>query len=303
MENNYIQNLYVPSLDEFNYLCSVNWYEKKDNKTNSVLCYDIYDILYPNFDNIINIDTKKLPIVIKFDEKEKDVMFNDLKNKAKSISNNVYTQDDAIKNGEHVYNFVFSNLTKELLNKNVFFKPKKSDYEEVKEKLSQINKKIVTINGRALGGSRDFGRNNNFKKLIIRLISEGFYVINCTIPKPELSINSENYLELDSQEISSYSRNIAYFLNSDCLISVSNAGGINNHLSTQSNIILFGDGGWVDNKDFGYMGDSLYSASQKFKPTFKTVDYDEIVEIIKTLERPKNILFFDETKIKSLYEG
>lgn len=288
-------NIYIPSLDEFNYLCSVNWHN--NDNVNKVVCYDIYDVLYPNFDQIISIKTSKDPIVINFNETEKGQLFNELKNKARMISDNILEQKDVIINGEHVYNFVFSNLTREILSGNCFFKPKKSDYEYVKNKLSHINKKIVTINGRILGLSRDFGRNNNFKQLIKRLLDEGFYVINCTIPNPQLNINSEDYIEIDSQEISSYSRNIAYFLNSDCLISVSNAGGINNHLSTQSNIILYGEGGWVDNVKFGYKNESLYSASQKIKPTFKTSNYDEIIEIIKTLEKPKNVLFFDETKI------
>ena len=111
------------------------------------------------------------------------------------------------------------------------------------------------------------------------------------------NFDTESYAELLEEEIQDYSKNVSYFLNSDCLISVADSGGITNHICTGANIILFGDGGWVDNPEFGYESKSLYDVSKSFKPTFHANNNTEVLDILLNLEKPKEVKFFDEDKI------
>lgn len=135
--------------------------------------------------------------------------------------------------------------------------------------------------------------------LIKFLISKNIYVINCTIPTPHFNslISSNSYVEIDKNELYDYSKNISYFLNSNCLISVANSAGITNHICSKSNIILYKEGGWVDNPDFGYENKSLFDISKEIKPTYHLNNFEDIYNTIQKLERPTNISFFDESKI------
>ena len=201
--------------------------------------------------------------------------------------------------GVHVYEFTFSSLCSDMLQrKQELFLPKKKDYLYVKKKFNNIDKKIVCINGRNLYGNRAM-RNNTFFDLIKFLIENDFFIVNCTLPQPQFTNNfiKETYIEISEDELLDYSINVSYFLNSNYLISIANSGGITNHICTKSNIILFGEGGWVDNPKFGSNNKSIYDVSKELKPTYKTNNFDEIKNIINNSSRPDNINFFDESKI------
>ena len=229
----------------------------------------------------------------------KSYIFNELKNEATKYTNSCLTQSDLDTKNLHIYEFMFNNLAKDLyLSSQELYKPKINDYLYVKNKLSNIDKKIVTINGRNLKGDRS-GKNYLMNNLIKFLLSKDFFVINCTIPNPNLNntLKSDSYLEIDKDELYDYSKNISYFLNSNCLISVANSAGITNHICSKTNVVILGEGGWVDNPKFGYNNQSLFEISNKIKPTYALNNFDNIFDVLQNLEKPKDILFFNESKI------
>jgi hypothetical protein len=291
--------IYIQTLDEFNYTSSVNFFKREEGIT-SVICLPGFEILFYNFDKILISKTKfDKYILLSNDIKLKERSTYLLKKEASNYSNYILSQNDLETKSMHIYEFVFSSLAKDMAEKKeCLYKPKKNDYEYVKQKFFNINKKIITINGRNLNGERSF-RNNNLKNLIDFLIEKNYFVVNCTMPSPsfEKKYSPENYLEIPEEELCDYSKNISYFLNSDCLISVSDSGGITNHICTNSNLILYGRGGWVDNPDFGFNNKSLYDISKEIKPTYISDDFEEIDFLLKKMEKPKNISFFDENKI------
>lgn len=300
--------IFIQTLDEFNYTSSPNFFEKSEDS--SILCLPGFEILFYNFNKIIVSNTQHTPgILTSSDVQEKEKLFYLLSEEAKQYSTNLksthhITTDQT--GGKLIYDFVFNNLAMELETKNAeLYLPKKKDYEFVKEKLKNVSKKIVTINGRNLGPERDFGRNNSFFDLINFLISNNFFVVNCTLPSPIFShiFDKDSYLEILEDELYDYSRNVAYFLNSNCLVSVSNSGGITNHICTKTNLIIFGSGNyqdnqrWVDNPKYGFNNKSLFEISKKIKPTHMTQDFEIIKDVINSLDKPSDIKFFDENKI------
>lgn len=291
--------LFTQSLDEFNSTSCVNFFSDKYLNP-SVLCLSGFEIMFYNFNKIIVSKLQNTSgILLSSDINLKINIDKKLKEETLNYTDSLANQPELDLNNMHVYKFMFSSLAKDMYNKSTeLYKPKKDDYYFVKDKLKNIDKKIVTINGRNLNGDR-VSRNNSLFELISFLISKGYYVINCTIPNPLFNnhFSSNSYVEIDATELFDYSRNISYFLNSDCLITVSNAAGVTNHICTKSNMILYGEGGWVDNPEFGFNGSSLYDISRNIKPTYKTSDFEQIYSIIETLNKPEDISFFDETKI------
>lgn len=296
-----VDRIFVQSIDEFNYISSVNFYTKNEQKT-GVLCLKGFEILFYNFDKIYVYHKKIGDLLLSPDVEEKLALFEVIKERAERITDSVYTQFELDTGETHIYQYTFQSLSRDMFErKEPLYLPKESDYLFVKERFKDIDKKIITINGRNLGGDRA-GRNNTLIETIKLLVDSGFYVVNCTIPNPMFTenFNEESYIELTEEEIQDYSKNISYFLNSDCLISVANSGGITNHICTASNVIMIGEGGWVDNAEFGFEGKSLETISRDIKPTFHVHDNTEIIEILSGLERPKNVKFFNEDKINYL---
>lgn len=294
-----METLFIQSIDEFNSTSCVNFFGEKYLNP-SILCLSGFEIMFYNFNKII---TSKLQnsigvLLLPYNEFKINI-YDELKKEALNYTESPLNYSNLDFNGKHIYQFMFSSLAKDMYNKSTeLYKPKKDDYYFVKNKLKNIDKKIVTINGRNLNGDRA-SRNNSLIELISFLLSKNYYVINCTIPNPLFNdyFSSNSYLEIDTTELFDYSRNISYFLNSDCLITVSNAAGVTNHICTKSNIVLYGQGGWVDNPKFGFNGSSLYDISRSIKPTYKTSDFEHIHSLIETLNKPEDISFFDETKI------
>jgi hypothetical protein len=293
------KNIFIQSLDEFNYTSSVNFFTKTENPT-SVLCLPGFENMFYNFDNIKVSSIKNTEgLLLSSDVVLKSDIYELLKNEALFYSNKLFTQSDINTENKHIYEFMFNSLSKDMLTySSELYKPFKKDYEDVKKRLSGITKKIVTINGRNLSGDRS-NRNNFLFTLIEFLLSNNFFVINCTIPNVNLysKFNSDSYLEINEFELYNYSKNISFFLNSDCLISVGNSAGITNHICTKTNLILYGEGGWVDNVNFGYKNQSLYEISKNIKPTFISTDFNHINEILSSINRPNNVSFFNENKI------
>lgn len=300
--------LFIQQIDEFNYTSVINFCKDKNGSMNdsAVLCLPGFEVMFYNFDKII---TSKLQnasgILYLSDLVVKKKLYEDLKQEAEKYSNQYNILSDVqflVSNymgGEHVYEFVFRSLSLDmLLKQRELYKPKKEDYELVKSQLSHISKKIVTINGRNLEGNRA-GRNNTFFDLIKFLTDNGCFVVNCTLPNPKFNsyFNDDSYLEVDEKELFGYSKNISYFVNSDCLISISDAGGITNHLCTKSNIILYGPGPCVNDANFGAENKSQYEISKEFKQTFVETDFKEILDIVNNINRPSDVSFFDESKI------
>jgi len=296
-----VDRIFVQTLDEFNYTSSVNFYKKNNQKT-GVICLKGFEILFYNFDKIYVYNKNVGDLLLSPNIDNKIEISDIIKERAERISESVYTQFDLDTGETHIYQYTFQSLARDMFEKKEpLYLPKESDYLFVKERFKDINKKIITINGRNLGGDRA-GRNNTLIETIKLLVGAGYYVVNCTIPSPMFTenFNKENYIELTEEEIQDYSKNISYFLNSDCVISVADSGGITNHICTGANIILIGEGGWVDNVEFGFNGKSLEEISREIKPTFHVHDNSEILEILSGLERPKDVKFFNEDKINYL---
>ena len=285
--------VYLPQTDEFNYISSINFYGDKEENS-AVVCISGMEILYNNFDKIIQYTPKKNDTLLSPNITDKNIIWDEMKLLGLRYSNNVVPYSD-LNITKHVYSFTFSSLASEMLNSGVeIIKPRERDYLLIKDKLKGINKRIVTINGRNL--NRNEHRNNLLTDVIVFLLKNDCYVINCTMSQPNLDLG-DSYIEIGMDELSDYSVNISYFLNSNLTISVADSGGITNHICTKANMVLYGCGGWVDSPTFGVDGMSLFDISKTIKPTFKTIDLAEILNIVNTSEKPSNISFFDENKI------
>ncbi len=294
-----MESLFIQSIDEFNSTSCVNFFNEKYLNP-SVLCLPGFEIMFYNFNKIIISKLQNTSGVLLLNYGEFKINIdNELKKEALNYNGSPLNYLHLDLNNTHIYKFMFGSLAKDMYNKSSeLYKPKKNDYYFVKDKFKNIDKKIVTINGRNLTGDR-ISRNNSLFDLINFLISKNYYVVNCTMPNPNFKnhFDSSSYIEINETELYDYSMNISYFLNSDCLITVSNAAGVTNHICTKSNIILYGEGGWVDNPEFGFNGSSLYDISKNIKPTYKSSDFEHICSLIETLNKPEDITFFDETKI------
>jgi hypothetical protein len=280
----------IQVMDEHNYIASSNWFHRENDTSYEVVCYKNAEILHPHFDVRHCVDA---------------LVDNNHQNHEHRISKAKALQDFASKldfeftlgglkhKGPegHVYKRTFSNLTKEMLGGNYFFKPRREDYLEIKEKISKYGNKVVAINGR--DQFKNHGRNNLLGGEINLLLKAGYTVLNCTLPKPNLQINNPNYHEVGDDCID-YSRNISYFLCSKAVVSVGNAGAVTNHMSTQANVIMVGPGGWVDNPSFGYEGYSIFSAKQKIMGNAFKANLNNLCSIVENLQPPTDVLFFDE---------
>jgi hypothetical protein len=198
------------------------------------------------------------------------------------------------------YDFLFKNLTKFLLNgDNTFLvKPLENDYLKVGKILNNLTKgrkKIVCINGR-LHTNKEIGRDDTLIEYINKFIENGYFVVNNTIRKPNIYPNNDDYIEIDGGDFS-YSENLSYFLNSNIVVSIYNAGGISTHLMTQSNILMKQTSEtWVGNTRFGYGGDNMVSARKKKNILTDVIDIGSLGDYYN-VDKISGIDFFDTTKI------
>lgn len=305
--------LFEHCFDEFNYLISPSIEKAFFNKEGEfyIAAHKDFDILLYEFDKIIVFDSPEScngSVIDYFDSLQKerfDFSIMMLKQSIKKLNSSdleIITRkfiESNIIQTKSMYHFVFSNIAKMLLEENTkFLTPKEGDYLEVKEQLKNISSKIVCINGRNL--KKNSFRNNAFVNLIENLIKKDFFVINSTMNPPGFQFSPEKYMEIESPI--SYSKNISYFLNSDCVISVADSGGINTHLLTQANFLLLGPGGWIDNPEFGFKGIDIVSARKsnqktKTKHLMMNYDLDSIKNFIYSCNKPEVKSFFDESKL------
>ena len=209
-----METLFIQSIDEFNYTSCVNFFDEKYLDP-SVLCLLGFEIMFYNFNKIIISKLQNTNgILLSNDNNLKVNIDNELKKEALNYTDLLLIQSGLDFNNMHVYKFMFSSLAKDMQSKSTeLYKPKKYDYYFVKDKLKDINKKIVTINGRNLNGDR-VSRNNSLFELTTFLLSRNYYVINCTIPNPCFKhfFDQDSYVEINESELFDYSRNISYFL-------------------------------------------------------------------------------------------
>lgn len=272
--------------DEFNSYPSVNFYYKHFNEPHVVI-FEGYECLYPLVKNKIIIDRPKE--IHKLSPDDRDAI---IKKKISELVN----QDDIITNrkcideihpDKHLYKFLFSSYTKYMIdNKKHLFETTKKDIDEIK-KIFNKTKPTVCINGRNLKKLPAY--NNNLENLIKFLIDNKIFVINCTFDKPNFLFDSEYYWE-PGELIESYNMNCSLFSLCDFVISIGNAGSISTHLMTNSNVIILGPGGWVDDLNMGYGGESMITARQKylpnktiFIPNYKNNVNENNKQIIKTI--------------------
>lgn len=176
---------------------------------------------------------------------------------------------DTIHPNEHLYKFLFSSYTKNIMeSKTPLFLPPEHEIAKVNNLFKNIKNKIVCINGRNL--NKHTFRNVSFYNLIKFLVNSNVYVINCTFNQPNFNFCSELYWEPTEELLGSYNFNCALFNRADYVISIGCAASITTHLMTPSNIIVLGEGGWIDNLDFGYSGETMLSARSKYYK-YKTV--------------------------------
>jgi hypothetical protein len=253
--------------DEFNSYPSVNFYYNHFKEEPHVVIFEGYECLYPLIKNKIIVERPKE--IHKLSCTDRDAI---IKNK---ILNLVSEEDiitnrrciDEIHPDRHLYKFLFSSYTKYMIeNKKHLFESPQKNIDETKKILNR-NKPIVCINGRNL--KKLPGYNNNLEDLIKILIENKIFVINCTFDKPNFLFDPEYYWE-PGELIESYNMNCSLFSLCDYVISIGNAGSISTHLMTNSNVIILGPGGWVDDINMGYNGESMITARQKYLP-YKTI--------------------------------
>lgn len=323
MTNRYID----AGVDEFNYLymyCidAIKWRQTHPESKLYTFCFDRFDVLFNEFDYIfssqlhdIKPETDMMELfsstTIQQDIRKEKLPKLFEKYDLREITWDTLNND--IRHNEHVYKYVFGNTTRNILQgTQKYICPKKADYYKVLHIVSTIrdivansfkDRKLVVINGRNL--KKIPGRNNLFEPLIDYLVKEGFIVINLTVEFPCLIEKSQydlNYQEVKNNNLS-YSYKAAWFNAADAVISVANAGAINIHLLTEGNFIMLGEGGWVDNPEFGDNGNSLIAARRKMRPNLVTehlpeYTFEQVVALIEKCSSNKNYdSFFDEKKI------
>lgn len=267
--------------DEFNYYPCVNFYATELKEDFAVVTFKGYECLYPNFKKIITIDTPDN--ITNLSPNERQNMINE---KISSTGLEIIKYSDCIQNihpNTHIYQYLFSNYTQHIINnKTALFSSPQEDVDFVKNRLKDVKKPIVCINGRNL--NKLSFRNNLFEELITPLIRSGLFIINCTINQPGFKFDEDSYLEPGS-ELISYNRNLAYFKESKLVISVCDSGAVSTHLMSDCNMILLGAGGWVDNPGFGYNGESMVSARMKYfnAKTIRVADSHSGLKIIKDI--------------------
>lgn len=284
------RSIIIQSLDEHNYIAVNNWFVREKNTSYEVVCFRNYEIMHPNFDVIHYVND----IVTTNHSSYKDLLGkNERLSKFLNSVQGEFTGTFRRSPPEvHPYQKTFGNLAREILQGNIFFKPRRSDYERVKSKLENLGTNLVCVNGRNVHSYKAHNRNNNLVPEIKMLLDAGFVVLNCTIPNPNLGISHPNYSEVGN-ECLDYSVNISYFLCSKALLSVGNAGSITNHMSTGANVIMTGVGGWVDNPKFGYNGVSILEAKARVMGNGFHLKGKEMLSKISELEIPKVVQFFD----------
>jgi len=245
--------------DEFNYYPVVNFYKEFLDEDSNIVTFKGLECLYPFYKNIITIDMPN-NILELTPEQKWELILNKIKTFPDYEIISYQFCIDSIHKNEHVYKFLFGNYTKYLFEHGIMFKPNILNLYDCAKKMFCGNKRVVCVNGRNI--NRNEHRNNLLIDLIKRLISDDYFVINVTLNKPNLNLSSKNYLEPDN--LLDYGNVMAYFKLSDCVISLSDSAGISTHLMTDSNLILIGEGGWVDNPEFGYIGYSMVTARQDY---------------------------------------
>ncbi len=288
-----MRKIITQPVDEHNYIPFYNWFEREPETSYEIICYKNAQILLPYFDvyHIIDkeVDTNsESNDIILSKQKELDD-YADANGLREFIDQEFFLKHQA---GRHPYEYVMPMQAKEILEGNILFKPREEDYLRVKEEVEALGGNIVTINGRNLNPNKAHGRNNTLINEIKILLAHGFTILNCTIPSPGLPIDDENYQEIGHKCLD-YSNNISYFLCSKAVISVGNAGAINNHLSTQANVVIIGHGGWIDNPQFGFNGFGIFQAKQKvYGNVWKENNISNLPSLVRSLEPPTNIKFF-----------
>jgi len=284
------RSIIVQALDEHNSIPNNNWFVREENTSYEVVCYRNYEIMHPNFDVVHCVDESVTTNhYSQVDRLAKVKRLQEFVNELDGIFEATFQRSQP---HLHPYKSTFGNLAREMLQGNVFFKPRRSDYESVKAKLEPLGPNLVCVNGRNVHSFKAHNRNNSLLAEIKMLLNAGFVVLNCTIPNPKLPISHPNYLEVGN-ECLDYSVNISYFLCSKALLSVGNAGAITNHMSTEANVIITGEGGWVDNREFGHEGISILEAKSRVMGNAFHLRGQAIVDKIRELAVPENVQFFD----------
>jgi len=254
--------------DEFNSYPSVNFYEKYFDNPHVVI-FEGYECLYPMIKNKIIIER---PINIsQLNCQQRDDI---IRNKILQLvtEQNIITNKhclDKIHPNTHLYKFLFSCYTKNIIESKIpLFVPPEYEIIKVNNLLKNIKNKIVCINGRNL--NRNTAHNTSFYNLIKFLIDNDVYVINCTFNQPNFNFCTKLYWEPKEQLLNSYNFNCALFNRADYVISIGSAASITTHLMTPSNIIILGECGWIDNPNFGYLGETMLSARSKYYK-YKTI--------------------------------
>ena len=253
--------------DEFNSYPSVNFYYKYFLENPYIVIFEGYECLFPLIPNKIIIKRPKEIYKLPCDERDDLINIKILQLvKPKDIITQ-RTCIDTIHGDTHLYKFLFSSYTKFMIeNKKHLFESCSNDNDYVKQLIKKINKPVVCINGRNLKKLPNY--NNTLENVIKYLIENGIYVINCTFDKPNFNFDSSCYWE-PGELIESYNINCSLFSMSDYVISIGNSGSITTHLMTPSNIIILGSVDWIGNKEFGFNGETMLSAREKYLP-YKT---------------------------------
>jgi hypothetical protein len=150
-------------------------------------------------------------------------------------NNNITYRADFDEDKTHVYKRNFTYINKTIQKKGFGTnKPLEYDYTLIKNKLEKIDKPIVVISARNINNPVTGFRNNLLEDYIAKILQNDAYVINLTIEKPNLNF-SDNYEEVST---TTYSEMLSYFMLSNCVVCLGNAGGVSTHLKCSANFFI-----------------------------------------------------------------
>ena len=174
-----------------------------------------------------------------------------------------------VRQGEHVYRWQFGQMSRFWLEGSMWAITGPATPESLPSALQDWllrQERFVVVNGRNL--SKHPFRNQILEREIASLLNAGLGVANATFRPPGLSFPADRYLEIPrfTQDYG----HIAYVASqAGLLLTVADSGGASTHMCIPTDVLLLGKGGWVDNRRFGWAGQSMVSARRQGWPNVR----------------------------------
>lgn len=128
-------------------------------------------------------------------------------------------------------------------------------------------KRTLVVVGRNLEKHKSYNRKLTGVKIVGMIL--GFKVIDLTV-RP---VQHQFFPKIESLSLmtSDYTKWVRSMMDATAVVSIGNAGGISTTLAIECNLIVYGRGGWIDNANFGFQGQTLIRARNEFFSSKMTV--------------------------------